>query len=317
MNHGLERDTALARILDAGAIGTWSWDRARDLLSLDARGARHLRLLPATEGFAGTSSEAFVHVHPADASFLADTVTEAGRRASRVDVELRVRGENGDELRWVLWAGAFLPQAQDMVGAGTCAGIVLDVTERRRSRDEVERALRRESIGLFAGSVSHDFNNILQTLGAHEEILRSGFTVGDPRAESAEEIRQAVERAAGLTQQLLTLSRRRPGDERLALVHADAGARSTIESLLGLFGYAVVVHENAQAALEAFERADTAADLVVADVASGGVLSARLRDRHPRMRLVTVPPGPIAGSRLLHEVRTQLDERDPGVTFDD
>ena len=312
-----ERAAALARILDAGAIGTWSWDRRRDLLSLDGRAARLLRLDGAGSGFAGCAREAFARLHPDDLVLLGESVTAAARRSSRFHLELRTRGTAGDEVRWIEWAGAFLPDGPALFGApdagetGTCAGIVLDVTERRRTREEVERAVRRESIGLLAGGITHDFNNILQTLGAHGEILRSGLAADDPRAQSVEEIRQAVDRAAGLTRQLLALSRRRPGDERILLVHADPAVRTTIESLLAGFGYVVVAHPDAPTALEALARDGRRFDLFIADVVSGDLLTARLRDDHPGMRLLHVPPGPFVGTHLLHQVRSLLDARPP------
>lgn len=308
MSDLLARDPVLARILDAGAIGTWSWNRARDALCLDARAARLLRLENAGEGFAGNAREAFARLHPADVTLLGNAVAEAAFRHSRLDVELRVRGAAGEETRWLQWAGAFLPGEAGTEEVSTCAGIVLDVTEPRRSREEFERAMRRESIGVLAGGISHDFNNILQTLGAHGEILRSGLGPADPRGQSVEEIRRAVERAAGLTRQLLALSRRQPRDERLLLVHTDPGARATIESLLGLFGYSVSCAD-APSALRALTGGGAKYDLVVADEASADLLVARLRAWHPGLAILSVAPGSIEGNRLLHEVRARLDAR--------
>jgi two-component system cell cycle sensor histidine kinase/response regulator CckA len=65
-----------------------------------------------------------------------------------------------------------------------------------------------DAIGQLAGGVAHDFNNILTVIQGHAALLRSSGEVKGPFSGSAEQICQAAERAAGLTRQLLTFSRR-------------------------------------------------------------------------------------------------------------
>src|SRR5262249_61289286 len=40
-------------------------------------------------------------------------------------------------------------------------GISLDITERRRMEQHLQKAQRMESIGTFSGGIAHDFNNLL------------------------------------------------------------------------------------------------------------------------------------------------------------
>lgn len=85
-----------------------------------------------------------------------------------------------------------------------------------RERVELERRLSRvqrmESIGRIAGSVAHDFNNILTaTLGATESIADSTATPAD-RAEAVRDLREAVERGRALTRQLTDFSRPGSGE---------------------------------------------------------------------------------------------------------
>jgi len=83
-----------------------------------------------------------------------------------------------------------------------------DVTERLRMESQLRQAQRMESIGRLAGGVAHDFNNLLTVIGGYSASLEERLGQGDPRREFAKEIRQSAERAASLTRQLLTLSRK-------------------------------------------------------------------------------------------------------------
>jgi CheY-like chemotaxis protein len=56
--------------------------------------------------------------------------------------------------------------------------------------------------------VAHDFNNILTVIHGHASLLLSSGKLAGASARSAQQIGQAAERAAGLTRQLLTFSRR-------------------------------------------------------------------------------------------------------------
>jgi signal transduction histidine kinase len=82
--------------------------------------------------------------------------------------------------------------------------------ERKLLEEQFIQAQKMEVVGQLAGSVAHDFNNILSViLGYNEEIL-SALDPGSPLHPYAEEIRHAVDRAVGLTRQLLAFSRKQP-----------------------------------------------------------------------------------------------------------
>jgi PAS domain S-box-containing protein len=86
--------------------------------------------------------------------------------------------------------------------------VVLDVTERKQLEDQLLHAQRMEAIGRLAGGIAHDFNNMLMAILGHTELLLMRLGHGDPLRGSITTIQETAERAAALTRQLVTFSRK-------------------------------------------------------------------------------------------------------------
>lgn len=109
-----------------------------------------------------------------------------------------------------------------------------DITERTRIKARLLQSQKMEMVGKLAGGVAHEFNSILTAIIGQSELLLADLSEDDPLAKSAREIRQAAERAATLTQQLLAYGRKQilqPEilDLNLVLTNID----STLQHLMG------------------------------------------------------------------------------------
>ncbi|HEY8932357.1 MAG TPA: response regulator [Rariglobus sp.] len=87
--------------------------------------------------------------------------------------------------------------------------LLRDISERRLLEDQFRQAQKMEAIGRLAGGIAHDFNNLLAVIQMQSSLLLMD-TSATPALmrEGINQIMAASERAARLTRQLLTFSRR-------------------------------------------------------------------------------------------------------------
>ena len=80
--------------------------------------------------------------------------------------------------------------------------------EKKQLEEQLNHAQKMEAIGELAGSVAHDFNNVLTAILGFCELALCGQAADAPQRPDLIEIQKAGERAASLTRQLLAFSRR-------------------------------------------------------------------------------------------------------------
>jgi len=80
--------------------------------------------------------------------------------------------------------------------------------EHRQLEEQFQQAQKMEAVGRLAGGVAHDFNNLLTVIHLSTRLMERKLHPQDPLLQHVERIRDAGERATGLTRQLLAFSRR-------------------------------------------------------------------------------------------------------------
>jgi two-component system cell cycle sensor histidine kinase/response regulator CckA len=109
-----------------------------------------------------------------------------------------------------------------------------DVTERRALEGQYHQAQKMDAVGRLAAGVAHDFNNLVTAILGYCHFILTDLEPDDPHREDVAEINRAGERAAALTRQLLTFSRKQIVEPTSVDMNAVAtGLRAMLERLIG------------------------------------------------------------------------------------
>ncbi len=85
--------------------------------------------------------------------------------------------------------------------------IVTDISEIKSLQIQLQQAQKMEAIGVLAGGISHDFNNILMGIQGHLSLMRIDLTATEKIASHIHQIKELVGTAAELTNRLLGFAR--------------------------------------------------------------------------------------------------------------
>ena len=89
-------------------------------------------------------------------------------------------------------------------------GIAQDVTQRRRTEDQLRQAQKMEAIGNLTGGMAHDFNNMLGIIIGSLDLAGPLVTENEEASELVQEAIDAAIRGAELTRALLAFARQQP-----------------------------------------------------------------------------------------------------------
>jgi PAS domain S-box-containing protein len=223
------RDEKLRRMWTT--IGTLSRRERNQRLAHQASGVRYRELFETVlEGvFQSDADGRFILVNPAliemlgyaSASALVGTDVGGDRFAHSADrdayvarlreegaarqVELQLRRRTGEIItvlectRAIRDAGGALLYYQ---------GTIVDITERKHIEEKLRLSQKMDAFGHFAVGIAHDFNNLLTVIIGASAMLHDRIADDPAIAADVDEIREAGERAAALTSQLLASCRK-------------------------------------------------------------------------------------------------------------
>lgn len=83
-----------------------------------------------------------------------------------------------------------------------------DISSRKQLEQQLLNSRKMEAVGRLAGGVANDFNNLLTVITGYSGLIRSGLAPDHPLQRDLQQVMQSTERAIGLTNQLLAISRK-------------------------------------------------------------------------------------------------------------
>jgi two-component system, cell cycle sensor histidine kinase and response regulator CckA len=127
---------------------------------------------------------------------------------------------------------------------GQITGAVIlseDISEKRareaqelQGLEQQQQSQKMDAIGRLAGGIAHDFNNLLTGILSYSDLILQELRPNDPLRADVEQIKDAGQRAAGLTRQLLAFSRRQLLQPRVVSLNTTVTElESMLQRLLG------------------------------------------------------------------------------------
>ena len=251
-NHGREADEPRGRIplrrseakaqigdlLDTVPVGLWLSDSDGRCTYVNAYWCAVLRC--GAQDLLGAGWARFVHAKDRQ------RVHQAWTRATQT------RTSYADEFRFVTPDGGYVwvVARANPIGSGGYIGSIVDVSEQKAIEADLRQAQKMKAVGELAGGVAHDFSSLLTAIVSGLQLGQAGVAENSPAAGALRTAYDAAQRAGKLTQQLLSLSRK-----RLAGECESVDLNTAIEQTADLLQHAIPRHTQMELVLD--DRAPT------------------------------------------------------------
>ncbi|MBS2040649.1 PAS domain S-box protein [bacterium] len=212
----LETERALQRANEIARLTNWVYDLAGRTFCLQNGAAIPLERIVTL-------------IHPADLEGAQQAWSQTLKEGLAYDQQFRLVRDG--RINWIrVWANPSLgPNGQ----VEKLSGVTQDITHQRKLEDQFRESQKMEAVGRLAGGVAHDFNNLLTVIQGYTELL-AAESDEETSQEALDFIRQASDRAATLTSQLLAFGRRTLVEPQVLDIHPlIQRSLALIRSLLG------------------------------------------------------------------------------------
>ncbi len=137
----------LEAALDAGEIGTWTWDPINNSVVADKYLAKFFSISK-EDANGGKIEKYLAAVHPDDISAVEKLIADALENSDTYEAEYRLINPDG-KIRWVVARGRILRDEKDK--PYQLPGVVIDITQRKKAEENLRESQRRLALALQAG----------------------------------------------------------------------------------------------------------------------------------------------------------------------
>ncbi len=155
--------------------------------------------------------EWYESILPDDLNYAKETFAKILKSEAGLQREYRIVRPDG-AIRWISDRG--VPIFNDAGRVIRIVGIAEDITDRKAaekalqdSQKKIARSKKMESLGLLAGGVAHDLNNVLSGIVSYPEIILLELPQNSELRKPIKIMQSSGQRAAAIVQDLLTVAR--------------------------------------------------------------------------------------------------------------
>jgi PAS domain S-box-containing protein len=178
---------------------------------------RYIYVNPAAERICGYTAQELYHmnfwefVHPEDRPLVEarGKARQSGQTPS-TNYEFRIIAKGGIE-KWVILNGATIAyggKSAGLISVFEITDLKHAIQEKEKLQEQLRQAQKLESVGLLAGGVAHDLNNLLQPIIGYSELLLMDSSQKDTSKRYIRQIISTSERARDLVRQLMAFGRK-------------------------------------------------------------------------------------------------------------
>ncbi len=144
------------------------------------------------------------------------TQTEKIETTERREYEISLRHKDGHNVPTFFSATTLRSTTGEVLEA---VAFVTDLTDQKTAEKALRRAQKMDAIGQLTGGIAHDFNNILAVILGNLSLFERLITDDEKALKRINSMKKAGQRAADLTKQLLSFSRRQATQQSITNIN--------------------------------------------------------------------------------------------------